>query len=336
MSQSWPPEQRWPPRQGQPQSPSGAPNSDYPDSGYDSPGAGYGQPDAGYSYQQPGQSWQQPQQSGWPPAEDGAWPQGSTSRPLYPQYPPSQQYPPYPQQPQYSQYPQYQPHQQYPQYQQDQYGAPYGPQQQYDRPRRSLGGLVTVVLVAMILLVAGGGVYMLVQNHAHTSTPPGVRVTTAATATPGIPQGFKAYSDDAAHIRFAIPQGWTTTGSPSGSTGLQVMSSDQNNLILVKQFNFAGSSSSDVGAANGALAGAAGSGGVTNKQGPTNVQFAGETWVQVSGDESPNGTHIHMVILVSTHKGSTYLIGFASVISAFDSANSHYFQPMRNSFTFTN
>lgn len=53
---------------------------------------------------------------------------------------------------------------------------------------------MTVVLVVLILLVAGGGAYMLLQNRAHASTPLGTQVTTTATGTPGIQQGFRAYS----------------------------------------------------------------------------------------------------------------------------------------------
>lgn len=337
MSQSWPPEEPWPPRRDQQQSPYEPSNPDYPNAGYDYPDTGRGRSNPGYGYPPPHQSWQQEQPGGWGNVEDSGWSQAPTSRPQY-QNP---QYPQYQQNLQQAQYQQYQ--QQSPQYQQDQqdqqdqYGSPYGPRYGYEEPRRSRNVLLPVLLVVVLLLVVGGGAYVLTQRGAHSNgTPLASQVTTSATGTPGIPQGFHAYADNAAHVRFGIPQGWTTTGSASGpdtTSGLEVMSPDQNSFMLVKQYNVAGNT---VGAANGALAGAAGSSQLTNKQGPTNVKFAGETWVQVSGDATPSGTPIHMVILVTTHKGASYLIGFFAVKSSFDSANTRDFQPMQNSFGFTN
>lgn len=316
MSNSWPPQQPRYPQQDGPQSPYGPqnPGYGYPDPGYEYPGAGYGQP-------APHSGWQQNQ---WPPTPGGgAWPQeqGGQGQYPYPQYP--QQYP---QQPQYPQTPQYP---------QDQYGSPYG-YNQPPAPRHRRNWLLPVVLVVVLLIVAGTGAYALMRNKpGSTSTPPTAQSTAGATGTTGIPQGFRAYSDSVSHIRFAIPDGWTTTGSPSSSdaaAGLTVVNPDQTNELLVKELGFTGN---NVGAANGALSGAAGSGSVKNKQGPTNVQVAGETWVQESGDVTSNGVTVHLVVLVTTHGKSTYLIGFIAEASSFSSANTKYFQPILNSFTFT-
>ena len=354
MSQSWPPQQPWPPRQGRPQPPNpDYPNSDYPDAGYQYPDTGYGPPsygppsygppDSGYGYQQPSQPRQPQQPGGWPPTDGGARPQGPTSRPLYQQYPQYQQYSQpssYPQQSQYQPNRQDPWHQQDPQYQQAHYGSPYGYDKPY-APERSRGWLLPVLLVVVLLLVAGGGVYALTRNSAHSgATASSTQVATSATGTPGIPQGFRAYTDDNSHIRVAIPQGWTTTGSPSSAdakAGLVVSNSDETSEFVIKEYNFAASDAltADTAAANGALAGAAGSGGVTNKQGPTNVRFAGETWVKESGDAATNGETIHIVVLVTTHGNGTYLIGFFSLSSSFSSANRQFFQPIQNSFTFT-
>lgn len=350
MSHSWPPQEPWPPRQGRPQPPYGQP----PEAG--STGAGYGQSGGEYGNEQPGPSWGQQQPGGWPPAEAEGWPQpqGPTSRPLYPQYqqyPQPSQYPQYGAQSQYpshysqyapqSQYPQYQPHQQDPwqQQQQQQYSAPYGYGEPYET-RRSFGWLLPVVLVVVLLLVAGAGVYVLTGRNAH---PPAAQATTAATSpagTPSVPKGFRAFTDTAAHIRFAIPIGWTNTGGASSAAegdGLELGSPSHDSAFAVKEIDV--SSNDPVGAETAAdtaaLAGAAGPGGITNKQGPANARFAGETWVQESGDTTMSGERVHIVVLATTHNHATYLLAYVALASSFTSANTHYFQPIQNSFAFT-
>lgn len=322
MSESWPPQQSWPPPQGGHQSPYGPQNPDYgyPDAGYDYPDAGYGRPAPNSSRRR----------NEWPPAQGGGdpWSGDSGTQGPYP-------YPQQPQYPQYQQAPQYQPYQQYPQYPQDPYGSPYG-YNQPPAPKKRRNWLLPVILVVVLLLVAAGGAYALTRGKAPTSTPPTAQGTAhAATATPGIPRGFRAYSDNETHIKFAIPQGWATTGTPGGATtspGLQVESPNHSSDILVKDYKLA---LNNTATANGALAGAAGSGNVANKQGPTNVRFAGATWVQESGDVTSDGVKVHVVILVTTHNNATYLIGFLAEASAFSSANTKYFQPMQKSFAFT-
>jgi hypothetical protein len=349
MSRSWPPEpQQYPPQRGQPPRQGyGPPDQGYgppdqrfgpPDQGYGPPDQGYGRSDQGYGppdqgYGPPSQRRQQggwsQSQGGWQGAQDGQWAPGPRSQGGAGQYQPNAPYPgqagPPPGSP---------------------YGTPYGQPYGYDggyrnapppQPPQRRNWLLPITLVVICVLVAVSAVGAYELTHRARPTTTGVQntptlATGTATGTPRIPAGFKAYADDTAHVRFAIPNDWTTTGSVSGSTGLEVVSADQNSYILVKQYNFVGD---NTGAANGALAGAAGTGSVTNKVGPSNVSLAGATWVQESADITRDGVTIHMVVLVTTHDQATYLLGYFALSSSFSGSNHNYFQPTVQSFTFT-
>lgn len=328
MSQSWPPQQGWPTEQPHQPPTNGAPGS-------------YGYSEGGYGQAGPTS---RGQGGAWPPQHDGGWGQaaGSQMPEQYPQRPYQQgpytgsQYQPggytpggYPQAP-YPQHP----------YIQDQYAQgvnnPYGPPAGYGAPmppvqRRSAAWLLPLVLVVLAILVVGGGVYAMTRTQPKASTSATAQLPTG-TAAQGVPAGFKLYSDDSAHAQLALPQEWTTKGTISGSQGLLAISQEQNSFLLAKSYPFVGDK---VGAANGAISGGAGSGTVANKTGPTNVDLAGETWVQEAADITRDGVELHIVVLVTTHGDQTYLLGYYSTPQAFDAANTAYFQPAVQSFAFT-
>jgi hypothetical protein len=193
--------------------------------------------------------------------------------------------------------------------------------------------LLPVVVVLLVLLVGGGSAYVLM--HGKAPSPPATvhgTATSATTGTPGAPAGFRRYTDSGAHVQFVMPNDWTTTGSVGGSSGLILVSPDETSYFLVGRLPLVGD---NVGAASGALTGAAGSSGtVANKVGPTQVSLAGTTWIEESADVTRDGLTVHMVVLVTTHSGATYLLGYYAPSSSYAEANTRYFQPIVHSFTF--
>lgn len=341
MSQSWPPQQGWPPQQ-----PDESPSYGRPDTGYGYPESGYGAPGPN---SRGGGGWPPQQDDGrgageWPPSQ---YPQGPYQGGPYQQGPNSQGlYQPGP----YQQGPNsqglYQPggyvpggYQQGP-YAQDPYGQyannPYGQPVGYGAPpapapRRSGNWLLPLVIVVLAILVVGGGVYT--ATHIPSKNPPSTTQGTATTVAPGsVPPGFKQHTDDASHTEIALPQDWTTSGTVTSSSGFEALSPDHNSVILLGSLDAVGSLE---GGANGAIAGPADGGNVTNKVGPTNVSLAGETWVQEAGDITRQGTPLRMMVLVGSHGDKTYFLALISTRDAFESANTQYFQPATQSFKFT-
>jgi hypothetical protein len=323
MSQSWPPQDsQYPPPRGQ-QPPTTGNGGYY--GGYGTPEQGYG----GYAPSSGGRDgWGGQQDSGWAPS-NGGW-QGTQDEP-WPQRNSGQYQPGAPYGPSYGT-PYDHP-----------YGTPYDQPYGYgagyrnapplpERARRNWLLPITVLVLCVVLAAAAIGALLIAHGNGSTGNARAT-VTTSSTTTPGIPAGFKTYIDAATHVRFLLPSSWKTSGSVGASTGLIAFNSDQTNGLVIKQYSFVGDNTA---AANGALAGAAGSGTLSNKTGPANVKLAGATWVQEAGDITSGGVTLHMVVLVTTHGQSTYLIGYYAVKSSFDTANRTTFQPIVRSFTFTN
>jgi hypothetical protein len=65
------------------------------------------------------------------------------------------------------------------------------------------------------------------------------------------------------------------------------------------------------------------------------VNLAGATRVQEAGGITSCGVTAHVVVLVTTHGPSSYLIGYYAVKSSFDTANRTTFQAILRCFTFT-
>lgn len=299
MSHDWPPQQQyWPNR--------------------DEGGEGsYGAPDAGYGYPAPNSGWQQ---GGWQaPRQPDSWDQGSTWGQRGPMSQPQQHpYTPHP----YAQHP-------YDQYSQD----PYAPHDSYGygraeapEPRRGFNLMLPVVLVLVLLLVVGGGAY------AFSRLPRRIASVGSATPTPAT----TVYSDDTAHIHFAYPSGWVTSGGVNSKDGFEAYSPDQKTIMVVGSSNVTvdKTAAADAGLNFLAHADAANGGKITNKQGPANVSLVGETWVREGGDFTFQSEAFHGVVLVTNHGGRFYMLAFLSTPNTFSANDTRYFQPMMKSFAF--
>jgi hypothetical protein len=304
----------------------------------------YEEADPGYGrYGTPGPS-SPGRPGGRSPQRGEPWPQwgGAPAPEPYQQpYPPRRpppQVPPYPQDPRGVPYPYGT---------QDPYGVlgPYGPYSvpgqygPYDsepvpspRPRNWLGQVVVALVVFAVLVV-----FALIRFAPAATTQPTTAPATVASPAQGTPAaGFHAYTNTAVGVQFNVPDGWTTQNQTTSFGPLvQATSPDGTAALGVGSIPIpSGGNVNEVAAANGAMAGAADSGSVDNKEGPSQVPFGGATWVREAADLTRSGTRLHFVVYVATHGTRVYILDFAATIATFAATDARYFQPTIQSFRF--
>lgn len=201
--------------------------------------------------------------------------------------------------------------------------------------------VVAGVLFAALALARPGGF----AGAAATATA--VPTATAIpTATPSptasianIPSGFTAYHDPAGLYQIAYSADWAKTESSvqgatialftessQSSTGLEIAS-------ITSQIPRSELANLDDSFITGFAKGAANAT-VTNKQGPSDVTLAGETFVQESADVRTSSAMVHLVVLAGVHGTTTYNIAYFAAAGDFSGANTQFFQPMLQSLTF--
>lgn len=291
--------------------------------------------DSGYGqYGAPGPS-SAGRASGWPPPQGEPWPQRDAApapEQYHPRYPP-----PY-----------------FPQYPEAPRGAPYGISDPYavrdpysnlppEGPRSRYSLVEIVMLVVIAIIIGAGGVWALTRYGPLATTQPTRAPGTAATGTAASlaqgtpPAGFHSYTNTTLGVQFDVPEGWTTQDKPTSlDPGVQVTSPSDMALILVGAIAIPnGQHVDEVAAANGAMAGAVTSGTVENKEGPTQVPFAGVTWVREAEDITHASTEsVHMVVFVATHSTRLYLFVFFTPAATFAADNTDYFKTTTQSFRF--
>ena len=292
-------------------------------------------PPAGYpQYPQYPQYAQYPQQPGMAPSQPLLPPQGPAAAPGYPPgYPGYPGYPPgYPIDPRMMPpmappsvplgvpYPSAYP------------GLPMVPPQP---PRRKVSPLLIAVIVLVILAIVGAGVALALARGPDTGAAGQLAATPtiAATATPSVPAGFTLFKDQGGIYSLAVPSDWAQTKSSSGGASINLFSSTQEEAAF-EIATIPESGLDPTATINGFFSGASDGGSVTNKQGPTTVQQAGETWTQESGDTTIGGSSEHVVVLFAGHGSGSVLIAFLAPKADFDSINTQDFQPMFTSFQF--
>jgi hypothetical protein len=346
MPESWPPQDDprygddWPQRPPRPSGPRQPPRD--PRQGGANPDPGYGgwaPPSGGYG-QQPG-AWGTPpggapgwqQGGGWgPPAGDGWGAPPGASDPRGPQ-----PYPPYPPQP--PTYPQYVPFapQQAPSYgERYGYGDPYAPRGPYepDEPPPSRAGTYALVifLVALVLL-GGGGAYLL--THAHRQPASAIAQPTATATATATPIPMRTITDDTAKMRFAIPVGWKTTGSVTATSGLVCSSPDDKSAIVIGSLAIpAGATYNLVNGAKGGLEGAANPQPVNFEQGPTTVALAGVDWTEMVGSFTANNEQIRGEVLVTDRGSRIYFLMLLATFYAYPTTQAHEFNAVEQSIAF--
>jgi hypothetical protein len=202
-------------------------------------------------------------------------------------------------------------------------------------PRRKANPLLIAVIVLVILAIVGAGVALALSRGSDNGAAgqSAATPTIAATATPSVPAGFTLFKDQGGIYSLAVPSDWAQTKSSSGGASINLFSSTQAEAAF-EIATIPESGLDPTATINGFFSGASGGGSVTNKQGPTTIQQAGETWTQESADTTVSGSLEHVVVLFAGHGAGSVLIAFLAPKSNFDSFNTQDFQPMFTSLQF--
>ncbi len=304
---------------------------------------GYGQPGYGQpGYGQPGYGLPGYGQPGYPSVPLTQQP-GYSSAPYAmratPAYVPGREPPPAPLMPGYEQpptpsVPLSQPlgYPYYPGYPQEPGYPAQAPQENAGRPILRYQAIAFTILNVHAITATGIYVFSIPPAPPPRLTSP---TASAATVTPTVPVGFKVFQDQSETYQVIAPVDWSQTtnydfvgfADPSNSATFAVgtYGAPINDSTIVESENSIFKSAST---------GGGGSGAYYNVQGPTKIKLAGETWTQESADVSVARGVMHVVVLITVHDSSTYILMYAAIQPSFSKFNSQDFQPMERSFTF--
>ncbi len=199
--------------------------------------------------------------------------------------------------------------------------------------------VVAGVLFATLALARTGGLGSASATAVPTATAIPTATPSPTASIANIPSGFTVYREPAGLYQIAYSADWTKTessqqgvstaiftDSSQRSTGLEITPV----AVQVPQSGLANLDDSFItGFANGPANGT-----ITNKQGPSNVTLAGETFVRESADVRVSGATVHLVVLAGVHGATTYNIAYFAAAGDFSGADAHFFQPMLQSLTF--
>lgn len=199
--------------------------------------------------------------------------------------------------------------------------------------------VVAGVLFAALVLARTGGLGSASATAVPTATALPTATPSPTASIANVPAGFTAYRDPAGLYQIAYSANWTKTessqqgvntaiftDSSQRSTGLEV-------TPVALQVPQSGLANLDDSFITGFAKGAANAT-VTNKQGPSDVTLAGETFVQESADVQTSGAMVHLVVLAGVHGTTTYNIAYFATTGDFSGADTQFFQPMLQSLTF--
>lgn len=208
-------------------------------------------------------------------------------------------------------------------------------------PKKSRVGLIVALIIAGVLVLAliiAAIVGLLLVRPATRSSSgavaPATPTAAPVTPMPSIPDGFQPYTGTDSSFSLNVPSDWTQNTSSSGNSNVIDFTAPDNTgrlrvAVISGTVGDQGSSFEDV------LFGVVMSNGkVSNKQGPSSVTQAGETWTQESADVSNDTGTLHVVAEVATHAGNTYTVLYLAAPDSFTTLQSQDFQPMFTSLQF--
>lgn len=199
--------------------------------------------------------------------------------------------------------------------------------------------VVAGVLFAALALARPGGLGSASATAVPTATPIPTATPSPTASIANIPSGFTVYRDPAGLYQIAYSADWAKTESSQQgvSTAIFTDSSQRSTGLeltpVALQVPQSGLANLDDSFITGFAKGAANAT-VTNKQGPSDVTLAGETFVQESADVQASGATIHLVVLAGVHGTTTYNIAYFAATGDFSGADAQFFQPMLQSLTF--
>lgn len=207
------------------------------------------------------------------------------------------------------------------------------PQQGQSAPKRNLALIVIGVVVAVVLLLGIIGAAVVFASRIGLKTVAQPTPTAAATATATVPAGFLQFSDDGKVYSLNYPSGWTKSAT-SGDLNLAVFAGVAGKGPGVFEVEYIKATLDPKTLEDSFLKQLDATGKVTDRQGPTALALAGETWQRETTDITVGQSAQHVVVLATGHGTYTVLIAYLSSKDTFDGADTQDFQPMLSSFQF--
>lgn len=209
------------------------------------------------------------------------------------------------------------------------------PQQGQSTPKRNPALLIIGVVVAVVLLLGIAGAAVVFANRISLGavpTPTAV-MTPHATATATIPAGFVQFTDQGNVYKINYPSEWKKTAE-SGDFSLTIFSGTPQNIPGVFEVEYFKTKVDPKTVQDTFFTTLEKTGKVTNKQEPTTVSLAGESWQREAADVGTGSVTQHVVVLAANHGQYSVLIAYLAPTIAFDNADTQAFQPMLSSFQF--
>lgn len=209
-------------------------------------------------------------------------------------------------------------------------GPPQPPQ------RRSNPILIVAIAALVVVLVAAGVAFALSQqpNNPIGGTNPTATIaataTTAPTATSSSSSNLTTFTDPNNFYTVGVPSGWAQDNRSSGGTSEELFQDPDSGAVA--EFLYLSGQQDPATSDNQFLSGV---GNISNKQGPTSVNHAGEMWAEETGDTTISGQSEHVDVLATNHGGNVVVAAFLAPVNSFDKISSDDFVPMFASFQFS-
>ncbi len=200
-------------------------------------------------------------------------------------------------------------------------------------PKRNPALVLVGAVVAVVLLLAIIGAAVVFANRATQKAVATPTATVTATATASVPAGFTQFADGGKVYTIDYPSGWTKTAT-SGDFSLTVFAGASAQVPAVFEVEYVKTTLDPKTLQDQFFKGLGLTGKVTDKQGPTTVSRASETWQRETADVTMGQMTQHVVVMATNHGKYSVLIAYLAPKASFDSTDTQDFQPMLNSFQF--
>lgn len=202
-------------------------------------------------------------------------------------------------------------------------------------PRQNNPALIGVIVALVVILVAGGIAFALSRNGPTTGPTAQATSTTAPTATPqatatsSSSANLTTFTDSNNFYSIGVPSGWSQTDNSSGDTSEELFKDPQTGAVA--EVAYLSGQQSPQTSDDQFLSGV---GNVSNKQGPSSVNYAGETWAEELADAPISGQTERIDVLATNHGGKVVIVAFLAPVDSFATIRDSDFVPMFESFQF--
>ncbi len=219
-------------------------------------------------------------------------------------------------------------------------------------PPRQRSPLLIIILIIVVLLAIIAGAYALITRSGGTSTGAAVATATLApTATLAIPTptliaglptpatGFSQFASADGTYGLNYPASWVLTTQPvttgTTTTTAQIFANpDLSAALLIAPIAAQFDPKSYQTLIQTAFQGVNGATNVQISTQPTSSTLGANTWAELTGSFTYQGQSENAIALIGVHNQQTYVIAFYATNATFSTAQTDFFLPIAQSFTF--